>query len=98
MPVVAPPAIVTVAGTVAAALPDVSGTERPPASAALLIVTVPVTFVPPTVEAVLRETPVTVGPLTARLAVFEMPLAVPVIVSDLFVATATVVTVNVVVV
>jgi len=95
VPVVAPPAMVTLAGTEAAALPDVRGTEMPPARAGLLIVTVPVTDPPPTVEVVPRETPVTVGPLTDRVAVFEMLFAEPVMVDDLLVATATVVTVKV---
>jgi hypothetical protein len=67
--VVAPAATETDAGTVPAALLDVSATARPPVGAALLIVTVPVDGLPPTTEVGFRASVVTVGAVTARVAV-----------------------------
>jgi hypothetical protein len=94
VPDVAPAATVAVVGTVAAVLPEVSGTVRPPTGAGLLMVTVPVEEAPPRTEVGASDTPVTVGAVTVRVAV-----AVPaVMVSVLFAATATVDTLNVAVV
>ncbi len=50
--VVAPPATVTLAGTVALALLDASATTNPPAGAAFVRVTVPTGELPPTTDLV----------------------------------------------
>ncbi len=94
---VAPPATVTVAGTVAAAvLLDVRFTLKPPVGAALPRVTVPVEGVPPGTDVGLSETALTTGGLTVNVAVcFAVPV-VAVIVGVCAVATASVVTVKVV--
>lgn len=96
--VVAPAATVTEAGTVAAALLDVSVTTRPPAGAADDKVTVPVLDAPPATDVGFNVTDVSVGAVIVRLAVWETPESVAVIVADAFAATAVVVTVKVAVV
>jgi len=94
-PVVAPAAIVAVAGPVTPLPVELSATVRPPAGAAEEIVTVPVVLKPPSTVVGLREKPVTVGPLTVSDPVAEEELAEPVMVAVVFVPTATVVAVNV---
>ena len=71
---------------------------NPALGAALLMVTVPVEDVPPITEVGLRVTDETVGAVMAKLQVLEDPLRVAVITEVTFVATGTVVTVNVAVV
>jgi hypothetical protein len=93
--VVAPAATVTLAGTVALALLEVSATESPPVAAAELIVTVPVDVAPPSTDVGFNVTPVTSGPSTVSVAVTEVVPVVAVIVSVLFVPTAVVETVKV---
>ena len=66
--VVAPAATVTLAATVAAALPLDSVTTAPPAGAALLRVTVPVEEFPPTTVAGLNDTAESTGGLMVRVA------------------------------
>jgi hypothetical protein len=66
--VVAPAATVTEAGTVTAALPEVSVTLWPPVGAAVLRVTVPVDEVPPSTEVGLNVTVVARIGLTVRVA------------------------------
>ena len=68
-PVVAPPATVTLAGTVAAALLLERVTRAPPAGAALLSVTVPVEDAPPARVAGLKDTDDKVGGLIVNVVV-----------------------------
>jgi len=81
VPVVAPAAIVAVAGTVAAALSEARLTLSPPVGAALLIVIVPVEPLPPTKPVGFRLTPVTFGPVTPSVAVLLEEFAIAVIVA-----------------
>jgi len=99
VPDVAPAATVAVAGTVAAeVLLDVNATDRPPAGAALPIVTVPVEIVPPVTDVGFTDRAVTIGGLTVRVAVlFVVPVAAVITGLDT-VPTANVVTVKVAVV
>ena len=99
---VAPAATVTLAGTCAAAmLLLVSVTAAPPAGAGPVSFTVPVEELPPTTELGLTvrplPLPVSVGAKTVRVAVRLEPYFA-VTVTDVFVATGEVVTVNVAVV
>jgi len=92
VPVVAPAAIVIVAGTVATAgVPEVKLTVRPPTGAGLLIVTVPVEVDPPGTDVGLSERPETVGAVIVKLPVCDVELAVAVIVTGVLAATANVV-------
>jgi hypothetical protein len=99
---VAPAGTVTEAGTFADTLELVSVTTTPPAGAAPLSVTVPVTPAPPTTDAgftvtVLSDTVATAG-FTVSAAVFETAPFVAVIVTAVTAVTVDVVTVNVAVV
>jgi hypothetical protein len=91
---VVPAGTVTVAGTVADALPEVRATDCPPVGAGPLIVTVANEGFPPTTDVGTSVTPVTTAGLTVRVAVpFTAPV-VAVMVSVLTAATAVVDTVN----
>jgi hypothetical protein len=79
--VVAPAATDTVAGTVAAALLEVSATNPPPAGAALARVTVPVDEYPPPTEVGLKEMVETGTGLTVTRDAPPPPLYVAVIVA-----------------
>lgn len=99
---VAPAGTVTLAGTAAETLELVSVTTTPPAGAAPLRITVPVTPAPPTTDAGftvtdLSETDAAAG-FTVSAAVFETPPLVAVIVTAVTAVTVDVVTVNVAVV
>ncbi len=94
VPEVAPAAIVAVPGT-AAGLPEETGTVRPPAGAALPIVTVPMDETPPATVVGLTDRPVTTGAVIARLAAFEEPFELAVMFAVRFDATELVVIVNV---
>jgi hypothetical protein len=84
VPVLAPAAIVTVAGTVAAALLLESATTRPPAGAVAFSVIVPVKGAEPLTSAAgLRVRPVGPMTLTTTLAVFVDPFSVAVSVTVL---------------
>jgi hypothetical protein len=98
VPVEAPAATVTVAGTVALELFELRVTEIPPVGATPLRVTVPVEVPPPVTDVGESVTPVSVGGLIVKLAVFEVPLSVPVIVAVTAVDTAVVVVAKVAVV
>src|SRR5712671_6688767 len=95
--VVAPPATVALAGTVAAELLLERVTTAPLAGAALLRVTVPVEEPVPVTLAGFRDMLVRAGALIVSVAVC-VPLKLPVIVAVVVVPTATVVTENVAVV
>ena len=84
VPVVAPAATVTEAGTVAAdVLLDVRLTTNPPTGAAELSVTVPVELpIPPVTDVGLSDTAVNVGGLTVSVAVAVVAPWVPVMVTD----------------
>ena len=90
---VCPAAIVTEAGTVAAAVTlDVRFTVVPPVGAGPLIVTEPVDPVPPVTAVGLRVTPLTVGASMVTLTVFDWPPgSVPVTVTTVLAATGVVV-------
>lgn len=92
---VAPAATVTLAGTVAAALPDVRVTTDPDDPAGPFRVTVPVDVFPPTTEVGFSVKPERVAALIVSVAVFEAPANVAEIVDEVFELTAVVVTVNV---
>lgn len=93
VPVVAPAAIVAVAGTVAAeVLLEVRLTVRPPVGAALLIVIVPVELTPPSTDVGFKDRAVTFGAVIVKEPVADDELAVAVIVAVVFEATAVVVT------
>jgi len=73
--VVAPAAMVTETGAVAAALLLESVTTEPPAGAAAVSVTVPVLFAPPVTVAGFNAMPASaMAGLTVRAAVFVTPL------------------------
>jgi len=74
VPVMAPEAIVTEAGTVAHALLLERVTTVPPDGAALASVTVPVEEVKPTTVVGLNDSAVTVGAVMVKVAVFEPAL------------------------
>ena len=95
---VAPAATLTVAGTVAAALFEARVTVRPPAGAALLIVTVPVELFPPTKLVGFNERAVIAGGVTVIVPVALFEPVVAVTVTDVDERTALVVAVNVAVV
>lgn len=95
---VAPAGIVTVDGIVAEVELDVRLMVYPPAGAAPPTVTVAVELFPPATLVGLKVRPLTLGTLTDMLVVFEEPLAVPVRVTEVVVATGTVLTENVAVV
>ena len=96
VPLVAPAAIVVVAGTVAAdVLPDERLTVRPPEGAAELIVIVPVEGRLPKTVVGFNVRFVIVGPFTVRVAVPLDEFEVAVRVAVRFAATATVVAVKV---
>ena len=97
---VAPPATVTLGGTVATALPLVRVTTSPPAGAGALKVTVPVLVEPSTTDVGLRLRLESVGlgvapVVTVSTDDLETPPPVAVIVAELLLVTALVVTVNV---
>jgi hypothetical protein len=96
--VVAPDATVTELGTAALLRLLLREIDSPLVGAALLIVTVPVEDVPPGTEVGDTEMAVKVGALIVRVAVFDELFAVAVMVAVVFVATATVDTLNVAVV
>jgi hypothetical protein len=74
VPLLWPAAMVTLAGTDAAALLLLeSVTFQPPAGAGPFIVTVPVAPVPPIKDVELRETPLTAAATTVSIAVSELP-------------------------
>jgi hypothetical protein len=95
VPVVDPAATVIVAGTVAAALPEVKLTASPPVGAGPLRVTVPVDGDPPVTDVGLSPNVVTTGAVIARLAVEVLAPRVAVIVAEALADTAEVDTVNV---
>jgi len=95
VPFVAPAATIAVAGTVAAALPDVKLTVKPPVGAGPLRVIVPVDVVPPVTLAGLRLRADTTGAVMARLAVDEFVPIVAVMVADALAVTAVVAMLNV---
>ena len=72
VPVLAPAAIVTDAGTVALVLLDLSDTTNPPVGAMLLIVTEPVDVDPPSTDVGETVTLLTVGAVIAKEAVDEL--------------------------
>jgi len=96
--VVAPAAMVALAGPVTPLLVELNATVKPPVGAGEEMVIVPVVLVPAKTVVGLRVNPVTVGPFTVRFAVADELLAVPVIVAVVLVATAVVVIENVAVV
>ena len=96
--VVAPAATVTVAGTVALVVLDERLTAVPPVPAGPLRVTVPVELLPPETVVGVSETLESAAGVTVRVAVCDVPARVPVIVTEVLVATPVVVIVNVVVV
>lgn len=98
VPVVAPAATVTVAGTVAAALFDARLTVKPPVGAAPVRVTVPVDVAPPRTDVGLSETAETPAGVTVRFALAVPPLAAAEIEAVVLAPTAVVETVNVAVV
>ena len=99
VPVVAPAATVTVAGTDAAALFDASETDVPPVGAGPERVTVPVELArPPTTVVGLRATELSVAAVTLRVPVTLVVSVVPVRVTAVLLATAVVVIANVAVV
>src|SRR3990172_9923934 len=95
--VVSPAATVTLAGTVAAALPLDSATTAPLAGAGPFRVTVPVEDSPPVTLAGLTETAASAGGLIVR-GVFCVPFTLPVMVAEVTAPTALVFTENVAVV
>jgi hypothetical protein len=91
---VAPAGTVTLAGTLAAALPLVSATAAPPPGAAPLSVTVPCAVAPPLTEVGLSASPLTTGPVvpgagakTVRVALDVTPAYVAEIVTGVRVVT-----------
>jgi len=93
-----PAGTVTVAGTVAAPLPEpeASATDRPPVGAFPVRVTVPVEDVPPATEVGLRLTLLTPAVVTARFALeVEVSGAVAVMLAVALLTTGVVDTVNV---
>ena len=99
VPVVAPAATVTVAGTDAAALFDASVTDVPPVGAGPERVTVPVELArPPTTDVGLRATELRVAAVTFSVAVTLVVPVVPVRVTAVLLATPAVVIANVAVV
>jgi len=96
VPVVAPPATVTLAGTVAAAvLLLLSVTTVPPVGAGPFSVTVPVDGVPPVTDVGFKLTELEAGALTVSPAVCVVLLYVAEMVTDVLLATGLVLTVNV---
>ena len=94
--VVAPPATVTFAGTVAApVLLLLSVTTAPALAAGPLSVTVPVVEVPPITTVGLRLVELTTGAVTVSAVVFVELLLVAEMVTDVLLATGFVLTVNV---
>jgi hypothetical protein len=93
VPLVAPAAMVAVAGTVAEVVSlEATGTVNPPVGAGPLMVTVPVEGVPPMTAVGFTLTPVTVGAFTVKFAVFDALSAnVPVMTTAVLVATGDVV-------
>lgn len=98
VPDVAPAAIVTVAGTVAAELLEVRATLSPPVGAGPLIVIVAVDELPPTTDVGFNTTVVTPGPLSVNVPGVETLLAPAVIVTVAADDIGVVATVNVAVV
>jgi hypothetical protein len=97
--VLAPPATVTLAGTVATAvLLLVSPTTNPPLGAAPFSVTTPLKDVPPTTEVGLTLTPLGTGAFTVNVPFAVVPLYVAEIVTGVLLPTGLVLTVNVAVV
>jgi len=92
---VAPAATVTEAGTVAAALPEVSATTWPPAGAGDARATVPVELVPPVTVDGLTVMVTWLAAFTVKLAEVEAPLRVAVMLPVWLVETVFVVTVKV---
>jgi hypothetical protein len=89
---VEPAGTVTLAGTVAAALPEVRLTDIPPVGAGPVKVTVPVDDVPPMTAVGFKLTPDTIGALTVKLAVFvALSANVPVMTTGVLAETAVVV-------
>lgn len=95
VPVVAPAAIVSVAGRVALASLEVRATVAPPAGAALVRVTVPVEVAPPSTDVGSRARVFTPNGITERSAKAEEPLTVAVTRPVLMLVTAVVVRVRV---
>ncbi len=93
--VVAPPATVTVAGTVTDPESLARATTKPPVGAALPIVSVPVELEPPNSAVGDITKPVTFGAVSVTDPDTESAFAVPVMLTVRFAATATVVAVNV---
>ena len=95
VPVVAPAATVTDAGTVALVLLEDKATDVPPLGAGPLKVTVPVEGLPPMTDVGLSLRLNSPGGLMVRVAVWFTPLKLPVIVALVVAETAVVVTVKV---
>ena len=95
VPVLAPAAIVTLAGTVAAALELVKGTTAPPVGAVVDRVTVPVAVEPLMMSLALDTTDATVGAVISSVPFFEIPPDDAVIVAVTFAVEKVVVIVNV---
>jgi len=95
VPVVAPAASVIVAGTVAEALSEDIATDKPPAGAGPLIVTVAVLPTPPRTEVGLSATVVTEGGLIVRVALADPAPCDAVMTAETLDTTAVVVTVKV---
>lgn len=98
VPVVEPPATVTVEGTVALVLPDDKLTTVPVDGAGPLNVTVPVEAEPPVTEAGDTASPTNVGGLIVKLPVWLTPFKLPVMDATVAVGTPAVVIVKVAVV
>lgn len=90
--VVAPPATVADEGTIAAALSEVNGMDKPDAGAGLLRVIVPVELIPPTPEVGDSVKLFRTGPEMARAALAFVPFAAAVMFAVALGETATVVT------
>jgi len=92
---VVPAGTVTELGTVVLGSLEVKETDRPPAGALPLRVTVPVELEPPVTVVGFKVSPVKLGAFTVKVADLLALFRVPVIVTDVALATGVVVTLNV---